>query len=502
MSDLKRKLARLGAPGPTRAVAPPVPALPATPSAADLARRERIAQLRDAIARLESRERVALRETGSPAAARQARPAVTLPGALEETPHGPLHRVVQYLPPRHHHGRIEIARALDVRSEIAAALALDPALDGVDLRRMLLLDTETTGLSGGTGTLPFLIGMAWFEDESLRVEQLFLRRPGEERPLIARLAERVAESSCVVTYNGKSFDWPLLRTRAVLNRVPLPPPRAHLDLLHCARRVFARRLGQVRLVQIESEVLGMRRERDVDGAEIPHLYWDFVRGAEGSVIAPVIEHNANDLVALAALLATLGERWEDVLPAHEPEDRLGIARVALRHGDLDRATRFATAAAEGGGSAEVRLDALLVATSAARARDHHDEVLRLLRDALDTAPDEERRAALHLALAKHLEHRARDVRGALEHAARTAAIEGAEACARRVARLTRKRARDEAREAKRRAREARRASAPRARTAAPSRDSSAMPARDSSAMPSRDSSATSSAGGDDSGGSA
>lgn len=398
-----------------------------------------------------------MRETGSPAAARAARPPAPLPGAVEDTPHGALHRVVQYLPPQHCHGRVAVARALGVRSEIAAALALDPALDGVDLRRMLLLDTETTGLSGGTGTLPFLIGMAWFEDESLRVEQLFLRRPGEERPLLARLAERVAESSCVVTYNGKSFDWPLLRTRAVLNRVPLPVPRAHLDLLHCARRVFARRLGQVRLVQIESEVLGMRRERDVEGAEIPHLYWDFVRGAEGSVIAPVIEHNANDLVALAALLATLGERWDDALPAHEPEDHLGIARIALRNGDLDRATRFATAAAEGGASADVRVDALLVATSAARARERHDEVLRLLRDALDAAPDESRRAALHLALAKHLEHRARDVRAALEHAERTAAVEGSEACARRVARLARKRERDEAREAKRAQRQARRA---------------------------------------------
>ncbi|AKF08087.1 ribonuclease H-like domain-containing protein [Sandaracinus amylolyticus] len=448
--DLKRKLARLGAPGPAPQPAPPPPE--PVLSAVDLERRERIARLRATIDRLESRDRVAMRTAPRPAAVK-----TPLPGTLDDTPHGPLHRVVQYLPPAHHHGRIAIARALEVRSEIAAALALDPALDGVDLRKMLLLDTETTGLSGGTGTLPFLIGMAWFEDESLRVEQLFLRRPGEERPLLARLAERIAESSCIVTYNGKSFDWPLLRTRAVLNRVPVPTPRAHLDLLHCARRVFARRLGQVRLVQIETEVLGMRRERDVDGAEIPHLYWDFVRGAEGSVISPVIEHNANDLVALAALLATLGERWQDVLPAHEPEDRLGIARVALRHGDLDRAARFAEAAASGGGDAELTVDALLVASSAARARARHDEVLRLLRDALDAAPDDARRAPLHLALAKHLEHRTRDPAAALAHAGRTAAVEGEDACAKRVARLAKKRERDEQREAKRAAREAKRA---------------------------------------------
>nr|MDQ3036359.1 ribonuclease H-like domain-containing protein [Myxococcota bacterium] len=374
--DLKRKLARLGAPAAPAAppASPTTSAPPFAPPVApfDLERIARIARMRELIERMESRERIAVRAAGPRTGAP---PSVPLPGEVEDTPHGPLHRISQLLQPQHCHGRIPIAGALEVPSAIAAALALDPALAGIDLRRMLFLDTETTGLSGGTGTLPFLIGMAWFEDESLRVEQLFLRRPGEERPLLARLAERIAASSCLVTYNGKSFDWPLLRTRAVMNRVAVPTPAVHLDLLHCARRVFARRLGQVRLVQIETEILGMRRERDVDGAEIPHLYWEFVRGAESSTMAPVIEHNANDLIALAGLLAVLGERWQDALPTHEPEDRLGIARIALRHGDLDRATRFAEAAARGGGAPDVTVDALLVATHAARARDRHDEVL-------------------------------------------------------------------------------------------------------------------------------
>ena len=122
-----------------------------------------------------------------------------------------------------------------------ASLALDPRLAGVDFRRVLYLDTETTGLAGGTGTVPFLVGLAWFEERSLRVHQLFLRRLGEEAPMLRVLAERMAESSCLVTFNGKSFDWPLLRTRFVLNRVPVPAELPHLDLLHCARRVFKHR---------------------------------------------------------------------------------------------------------------------------------------------------------------------------------------------------------------------------------------------------------------------
>jgi uncharacterized protein YprB with RNaseH-like and TPR domain len=449
--DLKRKLARLGAPSATAAASVQPSAEPE--SEVDRARRERIAKMRELIEAMQNKGRADLRAAGP----RAAHAPIVLPGSTIDTPDGPLHRITQFLEPAHCHGKTAIARALEVRSEAAAALALDPTLAGIDLRRMLLLDTETTGLSGGTGTLPFLVGMAWFEDQSLHVEQLFLRRPGEERPLLARLAERIAAASCIVTYNGKSFDWPLLRTRAVMNRVAIPTPAAHLDLLHCTRRVFARRLSQVRLVQIETEVLGMRRERDVDGAEIPHLYWEFVRGAEASAICPVIEHNANDVIALAALLAVLGERWETPLPGHEPADRLGIARVALRYGDVERAAQFADAAARAGGSSDVVADALVVASDAERARERHDLAIALLREALDHAESDPRRAAIHLSLAKQLEHKARDFAAAIVHAAATAALEGARASARRVARLIGKRDRRLAQEARIRARDEKRA---------------------------------------------
>lgn len=460
--DLKRKLARLQPAG----LAPATVAAPAPAPAFATDKQERIARMRAVIEQMQARDRAAMRAAGP----RAPRGPSALPGETVETGDGPLHRIAQYLEPGHCHGRIPIARALHACPRAVSALALDPALASIDLRRMLLIDTETTGLSGGTGTLPFLIGMAWFEDESLVVEQLFLRTPGEERPMLARLAERLAWSSCIVSYNGKAFDWPLLRTRAIMNRVAVPAPAAHLDLLHCARRVFARRLGQVRLVQIESEVLGMRRERDVDGAEIPELYWQYVRGREGSSMGPVIEHNANDLVALAALLATLVERWQDALPAHDPADRLGIAKVALRHGDLERARRFADAAVSGGAGSDVAVDALLVATEAESKRARHDEVTSLLHDALaisrGSSSGNERAAAIHLALAKHLEHKERDPERALAHAPETARIEGDAACARRVARLTKKRERRIEKEATKKAKQAER-DAKRARRRSP-----------------------------------
>lgn len=443
MLNLKRKLDRLGAPR----AAPRPAAIELDPARAE--RLARIEALRAEMSRIQTSDRVALRGA-------QARPPddVPLPGTLEETALGPLHRIDRYLEPAHCHGHTPIAGALSVSAEAIAALALDADLAGIDLRGMLLLDTETTGLSGGTGTLPFLIGMAFFEDESLRLEQLVLRRPGEEGPMLARLAERVRAASCIVTYNGKSFDWPLLRTRAVLNRTPLSAPAAHLDLLHCARRIFAPRLGSVRLVEIERAVLGLTREDDVEGHEIPALYWDYVRSGRAAALASVIEHNALDLVALAATMVALAERWEGVRAEHEPEDQLAIAKLSFRAAMPERALSFAQSAAGAGGSRKVRAEALVLAARAVRrarmetapgppSAEETARITGLLEAALDAAQGEPKReSAIHLALTKHLEHRAKDLDSALHHARYTALVEGNEAAERRTERLARKRERD------------------------------------------------------------
>ncbi len=440
--DLKRKLSRLTSAGPgskgpgSKAAGPelPPPELPPPAVPTDESRRARVERLRGMLGQLIAEDRGRLRERAP------AREPMPLPGELEETAHGPVHRVECYLEPAHCHGRVPIRGALDVDPGTLAKLALDADIARVDPRRMLFIDTETTGLAGGTGTIPFLIGLAFFEDESLRVEQLLLRAPGEEAPMLRRLAERMEQASCIVSYNGKSYDWPLLRTRFVLNRVPVTPPPPHLDLLHCARRIFKRRLGQVRLVNLEAEVLGLRREHDIEGAEIPQRFWDFVRSADGSGLAPVIEHNVNDLVALAALVAVLADRYEELSPEHEPADQLGVAKVAVRASDHERARRYAEAAAEGGGPADVTVDALWLAAELARQRDDDAARVTLLERALAQDCDEERAARANLALSKIFEHRLRDLDRALEHARATGASEGAAQRDHRVARIERKRA--------------------------------------------------------------
>ena len=189
-----------------------------------------------------------------------------LPGVVEDTEHGAMRRVVTRYDEDHRHGSVPVALALESCARDLSLLALDPTLEGIYFTKALYIDTETTGLAGGAGTLPFLVGMAWFEGRELVVEQLLLERPGLEKPMLQRFAALLSASSCVVSYNGKSFDWPLLRTRFVLNRVAAPKVVAHLDLLHCARRVYKRRLGPVRLV-LRDDRPGVRQHRPMPGQD-------------------------------------------------------------------------------------------------------------------------------------------------------------------------------------------------------------------------------------------
>src|SRR5215472_10660617 len=162
------------------------------------------------------------------------------------------------------------------------------ALD--DSSKWLFLDTETTGLAGGTGTYAFLIGLAWWDAGGLQVEQLLMRDFTEEYSLLRELAERVKERPVLVTFNGKSFDWPLLENRFAMTRsIAAPKLAAHLDLLHPARALWKLRLGSVRLAELERIVLDARQldlhhSDDIESALIPQYYFDYLRGGSAQPI--------------------------------------------------------------------------------------------------------------------------------------------------------------------------------------------------------------------------
>lgn len=211
-----------------------------------------------------------------------------------------------------------------------------------DPEQWLFLDTETTGLCGGTGTYPFLVGLAWWERGGLEIEQLFMREFSEERSLLAALSERLRERSVLVTFNGKSFDWPLLETRYRMTRsLSLPTVRAHLDFLHPARNLWKLRLGSVRLSALERHVLGADRGEDLDSAQIPTLYLDFVRNGAADGLVAVFIHNQLDLRGLASLasriLALLGD--ENAV-SDDGLELFGLSRLCERHGQVNRARKL------------------------------------------------------------------------------------------------------------------------------------------------------------------
>jgi uncharacterized protein YprB with RNaseH-like and TPR domain len=239
-------------------------------------------------------------------------------------------------------GKVERA-ALDLLVPGHADPVCDPG-------RWLFLDTETTGLSGGTGTYAFLVGVGWWESDRFVVEQYFMRDHSDEPSLLSGLLDRIGQRPVLVTYNGKSFDWPLLQTRYRMARIgKVPELLAHLDLLHPARRLWRLRLKSVALTRLETHVLRFNRGRDIPSETIPQMYFNFLRGAPPEGIAEVFHHNQMDLCGLALLaqhiLNILADPENSGCGAAE---LFGVSRLFEQRGDAARAERICRMAVEGG----------------------------------------------------------------------------------------------------------------------------------------------------------
>ncbi len=208
----------------------------------------------------------------------------------------------------------------------------------------LFLDTETTGLAGGTGTTPFLIGLATLEGRDVVIEQYFLRRLSGEAAMLEALRDRLVAAETLVTFNGRRFDWPILEARFIMSRMPLEPFADHADLITAARRLWHRPLGTYRLSAIERQALGIDRVDDVDSAEIPGMYLDYLRTGDAGSLEPVFAHNQQDVTCLLHLRRRV-RRWiedgEDPPPPVDWEG-LGVLRLkANREADAEGALRRA-----------------------------------------------------------------------------------------------------------------------------------------------------------------
>jgi uncharacterized protein YprB with RNaseH-like and TPR domain len=289
-----------------------------------------------------------------------------------------------------------------------------------DPSKWLFLDTETTGLAGGTGTYAFLIGLAWWDAGALQVEQFFMRDFGEEHAILHELAARIVERPVLVTFNGKAFDWPLLENRFTMTRsIPVPRLAAHLDLLHPARALWKLRLGSVRLVELERHVLnasklGWHRQDDVLAALIPQHYFDYLRGGPAEPLAAVVRHNQMDLRGLAALVGKI----DALLTSdndHEVEslDLFGLSRFLQRRGDRQRAHSACSQAIDLGLPKEYDGQARRDLALLAKRRGEHDKAAALWHQLVK---DERNGAHACEQLAVYYERRRKNFQRALEFA--------------------------------------------------------------------------------------
>lgn len=206
-------------------------------------------------------------------------------------------------------------------------------------RPLVCLDAETTGLGTAAGTLPFLVGIGTWQGDQLRVRQFVLADHADEPAFLTGLADAIPPDAWLVTYNGRSFDWPLLVARFRLHRRAPPLHAGHLDLLPVARQIWRHRLGDARLATVEHGICGVARHDDLPGALVPERYFSYLRSRQAGMLRAVVEHNRQDIVSLGQLLVVLGSDFgtpERRRAAH-PGDLSGLARRYARVGRLDEA---------------------------------------------------------------------------------------------------------------------------------------------------------------------
>jgi uncharacterized protein YprB with RNaseH-like and TPR domain len=361
---------------------------------------------------------------------------------------------------------------MDMLGGDAVALAGDGAGACEDpLGRLLFFDLETTGLAGGAGTYAFLIGCGYFDGSAFQTRQFFLADYADERDLLRGVTEFLEPFRGVVTFNGRTFDLPIMATRYSMQRLRSPfEDLSHVDMLHPARRLWRRRAssgerpewrdapaGRGRderascaLGALEQAILGIERVGDVPGAEIPGRYFDYIRGGDATPLVDVFAHNRLDLVSLAALTAVVLTMVEGgAEAAHNPRECLALGRLLDERGQVERAKACYVLAARlveppwepVDGAA--RAEALKWLAIRLRRERRHDEAAVLWQQIVENdAGDASLAVEATEALAIHHEHRSKDLQKARAYALRALEArprpQSRQALERRLRRLGRK----------------------------------------------------------------
>lgn len=340
-------------------------------------------------------------------------------GAFHPTPLGDVFVAEQIYTSEYRHGLSSLISSLPI--SVISQWARDTRISNIPLSKFAFLDTETSGLSGGTGTYAFLVGVARFVDGQFLLQQFFMRDPAEEPALLEGLANFLAPCTALVTFNGKAFDAPLLTTRYSMHRIPVPYKNySHLDLLPLARRLWRDRLPSRALKYLEENILGLTRSaEEVPGYEIPWLYFDYLRTGDARPLEGVFYHNAMDVVAMAALLSHMNNMLETPYDGHVQHglDFIALAKLFEDLGHWEEAARLFERGLESDPSADGEQSltesdfglAVKRLSILQKKRGDANEAIRLWEAAAE-------RGHLYafVELAKYYEHKSRDIKTALK----------------------------------------------------------------------------------------
>ncbi|GHV28177.1 hypothetical protein FACS18948_6770 [Clostridia bacterium] len=295
------------------------------------------------------------------------------------------------------------------------------AFAGFDIRKALFLDTETTGLHGA-GVFAFLIGLGFVDGDCFVTRQILARNNFEEASMLSIANDLLADASCVVTFNGKSFDMPLVCDRFRYARrmygLKLDARRAedlpHIDLLHASRRIYKPRLGKCSLGNLEERVLGIERDTDHDipGELIPERYYDYQRTGDFSLLEPILSHNREDVRSMARIIIKLAESYDEP-ESLDPVDLYHLGVSMAKSGETSRARAcFESCVGNMTGSALIRLAEI------AKQAGNADEAVLYYKKSIEVCGDSHDSFEPYVALAKLMEHRYNDARAALAYTRR------------------------------------------------------------------------------------
>lgn len=329
-------------------------------------------------------------------------------GKFISTPFGDSFIRENYFPRDYRCGEVELFQIFQSSAKTISSLARDDRLKEIDINKTVFLDTETTGLAGGAGTYVFLVGVGYFEGDRFCVRQYFMRDFNEERALLSALNDLLTNFKAVVTYNGKTFDLPLMKSRYIMSgmKMSLEDPY-HFDLLYPARRLWKKRLESCSLSTVEREILKVSRDDDVPGYLIPEIYFKYLRTKDARALKQVFEHNLQDILSLVALVSRMCFLLEDPLNNTEyGMDIFSIGKMFDEEKRYDQSTHYYTEALKHNLAEEEILEILRLSSFAYKRQGKWREAEKIWKEIIEKSreyiyyPYEE--------LAKYYEHYLRD----------------------------------------------------------------------------------------------